>query len=408
MFTSIIFDTMPQISNVGLTMPSSPIRKLMPFANSAKKAGKRVIHLNIGQPDIETPEVALKALKEDTRTFVEYSPSEGYDSYRESLSKSYRNSGLDVEAEDVIITTGGSEALVFGMMTTMDPGDEVVIPEPFYANYLGFAKMAGLKIVPVTASIDNGFSLPSVEQFETVITLKTKAILICNPGNPTGKVYAPEALDSLVKLVLKHDLYLLSDEVYREFCYEGAVAKSVLQLKGLEQNAIMIDSVSKRFSMCGARVGAIVTKNTDLRAAVMNFAMTRLSPPTLGQIASEAALKAPSSYFENVREVYLKRRDVLVKGLNDIPGAVCPTPGGAFYAVCKLPIDSSDKFCQWILEHFDFDGDTVMMAPASGFYSTENTGYNEVRLAYVLDLPLLERAIVCLKAALEVYPGRTN
>ena len=408
MFTSLIFDTMPQISNVGLTMPSSPIRKLMPFANSAKKAGKRVIHLNIGQPDIETPEVALKALKEDTRTFVEYSPSEGYDSYRESLSKSYRNSGLDVEAEDVIITTGGSEALVFGMMTTMDPGDEVVIPEPFYANYLGFAKMAGLKIVPVTASIDNGFSLPSVEQFETVITLKTKAILICNPGNPTGKVYAPEALDSLVKLVLKHDLYLLSDEVYREFCYEGAVAKSVLQLKGLEQNAIMIDSVSKRFSMCGARVGAIVTKNTDLRAAVMNFAMTRLSPPTLGQIASEAALKAPSSYFENVREVYLKRRDVLVKGLNDIPGAVCPTPGGAFYAVCKLPIDSSDKFCQWILEHFDFDGDTVMMAPASGFYSTENTGYNEVRLAYVLDLPLLERAIVCLKAALEVYPGRTN
>lgn len=408
MFTSLIFDTMPQISNVGLTMPSSPIRKLMPFANSAKKAGKRVIHLNIGQPDIETPEVALKALKEDTRTFVEYSPSEGYDSYRESLSKSYRNSGLDVEAEDVIITTGGSEALVFGMMTTMDPGDEVVIPEPFYANYLGFAKMAGLKIVPVTASIDNGFSLPSVEQFETVITLKTKAILICNPGNPTGKVYAPEALDSLAKLVLKHDLYLLSDEVYREFCYEGAVAKSVLQLKGLEQNAIMIDSVSKRFSMCGARVGAIVTKNTDLRAAVMKFAMTRLSPPTLGQIASEAALKAPSSYFENVREVYLKRRDVLVKGLNDIPGAVCPTPGGAFYAVCKLPIDSSDKFCQWILEHFDFDGDTVMMAPASGFYSTENAGYNEVRLAYVLDLPLLERAIVCLKAALEVYPGRTN
>ncbi len=398
---------MPQISNIGQDMPSSPIRKLTPFANAAKKAGKRVIHLNIGQPDVSSPDVALRALKEDTRTVIEYSPSEGYESYRKALSTYYKNAGIDVHLDDLIVTTGGSEALIFGMMSCMNPGDEIVIPEPFYANYIGFAKMAGIHIVPVTAYIDGGFALPPIEDFEAKITSKTKAILICNPGNPTGKVYAPEALDALAQLVLKHDLYLFSDEVYREFCYDGSQPKSVLELEGLAQNAIMIDSVSKRFSMCGARVGALVTKNAELRRTIMKFAMTRLSPPTLGQIASEAALKAPASYFDDVRSTYIKRRDVLVNGLNNIPGAMCPSPGGAFYAVCKLPIDNSDAFCQWILEHFDLDGDTVMMAPASGFYSTEGAGHNEVRIAYVLDLQLLERAVLCLKAALEIYPGRT-
>jgi aspartate aminotransferase len=316
--------------------------------------------------------------------------------------------GIPVEKEDVIITTGGSEALVFGLMSCMDPGDEIIIPEPFYANYLGFTQMAGVKIVPVTAVIDDGFALPPISDFEKVISPKTKAILICNPGNPTGKVYSPETLKELTEMVLKHDLYLFSDEVYREFCYDGTEAKSVLNFDGIEQNAIMIDSVSKRFSMCGARVGTIVTKNAEVRATVMKYAMTRLSPPTLGQIASEAALLAPESYFEEVRSRYVERRDVLVKGLNEIPGVLCPKPGGAFYAVCRLPIDSSDKFCQWILEEFDLDGDTVMMAPASGFYSTPGAGDDEVRIAYVLDLPLLEKAIACIKAALEVYPGRTN
>ena len=389
-------------------MPSSPIRKLMPYAVSAQKAGKSIIHLNIGQPDIDSPEVSLRALKEDARTIIEYSPSEGYESYREKLSAYYRRAGVDVNTEDVIITTGGSEALIFGLMSSMDPGDEIIIPEPFYANYNSFAHMAGLKITPVTAVIEDGFSLPQMKDFEAVITSKTRAILICNPGNPTGKVYAPEAIDALAKLCLQHDLYLLSDEVYREFCYGDEVAGSVMNLKGLEQNAIMIDSVSKRFSMCGARVGAFVTKNPELRATVMKFAMARLSPPTLGQIASEAALLTPDSYFEEVRSRYVARRNFLVKGLNAIPNVLCPEPGGAFYAICRLPIDSGDKFCQWMLEEFDLDGDTVMMAPASGFYSTPGAGEDEVRLAYVLDIPVLEKAIACIRKALEIYPGRTK
>lgn len=397
---------MPKISKIGHAMPSSPIRKLMPYAVQAQKEGKRIIHLNIGQPDIDSPEVSFKALKEDTRTIIEYSPSEGYESYREKLSAYYRRAGVDVNTEDVIITTGGSEALIFGLMSSMDPGDEVIIPEPFYANYNSFAHMAGLKVIPVTAVIEDGFSLPQMEDFEAVITSKTKAILICNPGNPTGKVYAPEAIDALAKLCLKNDLYLMSDEVYREFCYGDEVAGSVMNLKGLAQNAIMIDSVSKRFSMCGARVGAFVTKNAELRATVMKFAMARLSPPTLGQIASEAALLTPDSYFEEVRNRYVARRNFLVKGLNEIPHVLCPEPGGAFYAICRLPIDSGDKFCQWMLEEFDLDGDTVMMAPASGFYSTPGAGEDEVRLAYVLDIPVLEKAIACIRRALEIYPGR--
>ena len=399
---------MPKISKVGQEMPSSPIRKLMPFAVSAQKEGKRIIHLNIGQPDIDSPEVSFKALREDSRTIIEYSPSEGYESYREKLSAYYRRAGVDVNTEDVIITTGGSEALVFGLMSSMDPGDEVIIPEPFYANYNSFAHMAGLKVIPVTAVIEDGFSLPQMEDFEAVITAKTKAILICNPGNPTGKVYAPEAIDALAKLCLQHDLYLMVDEVYREFCYGDEIAGSVMNLQGLEQNAIMIDSVSKRFSMCGARVGAFVTKNAALRATVMKFAMARLSPPTLGQIASEAALLTPDSYFEEVRNRYVARRNFLVKGLNEIPHVLCPEPGGAFYAICRLPIDSGDAFCQWMLEEFDLDGDTVMMAPASGFYSTPGAGEDEVRLAYVLDIPVLEKAIACIRRALEIYPGRTT
>ena len=399
---------MPKISSIGNAMPSSPIRKLMPYANAAKAMGKKVIHLNIGQPDIATPEVALSELKADTRTVVEYSPSEGYASYRDGLSTYYKGAGIDVNADEIVVTTGGSEALVFGFMSCMDPGDEVIIPEPFYANYRGFAQMAGVKIVPVTATIEDGFELPPISDFEKRITPRTKAILICNPGNPTGKVYAPEAMDNLAQIVRDNDLYLFSDEVYREFCYDGAVAKSVLQLDGIENNVVLIDSVSKRYSMCGARIGALITKNKELKETVMKFAMTRLSPPTFGQIASEAALKASESYFEDVRRRYVKRRDLLVEGLNSIPGVTCPKPDGAFYAVCKLPIDSSEAFCQWMLEYFSHDGDTVMMAPASGFYATDGAGVDEVRIAYVLDLPLLGKAVECLRLALEQYPGRTN
>tara|TARA_Y100000739_G_C20601158_1_gene463019 strand:+ start:101 stop:1306 length:1206 start_codon:yes stop_codon:yes gene_type:complete len=399
---------MPKLSSVGKAMPSSPIRKLMPYANAAKASGKKVIHLNIGQPDIDTPEVALEELKADSRTVVEYSPSEGYASYREGLSNYYMGAGINVNSDEIIVTTGGSEALVFGFMSCMDSGDEVIIPEPFYANYRGFAQMAGVKIVPVTAKIDDGFELPPISDFEKKITPRTKAILICNPGNPTGKVYAPEALDNLAQIVRENDLFLFSDEVYREFCYEGTIAKSVMQLDGIEQNVVLIDSVSKRYSMCGARIGALITKNKELRDTVMKFAMTRLSPPTFGQIASEAALKATDDYFSDVRNRYVKRRDLLVEGLNKIPGVICPKPGGAFYAICKLPIDSSDVFCQWMLEHFSHEGYTVMMAPATGFYASEGAGTDEVRIAYVLDLPLLERAFKCLALALEQYPGRTN
>jgi aspartate aminotransferase len=397
---------MPKISNLGQAMPNSPIRKLIPYANAAKAAGKRVIHLNIGQPDIATPEVALSTLKADTRTVVEYSPSEGFASYLEGLSKYYKGADINVEPEDIVVTTGGSEALVFGFMSCMDAGDEVIIPEPFYANYRGFAQMAGVKIVPVTSNIEDGFELPPISEFEKLITPKTKGILICNPGNPTGKVYSTEALENLASIVRNNDLYLFSDEVYREFCYDGEVAKSVLQLEGIEKNVVLIDSVSKRYSMCGARIGALITKNSELRNTVMKFAMTRLSPPTFGQIASEAALQASEEYFQEVRDRYVKRRDLLVEGLNTIPGVTCPQPGGAFYAVCKLPIDSSDKFCKWMLEHFDYEGDTVMMAPASGFYASEGAGQDEVRIAYVLDLPLLEKAVKCLALAIEQYPGR--
>ena len=388
-------------------MPDSPIRKLAPFATAAKQAGKRVIHLNIGQPDIETPQVALDAVRQDKRTVIEYSPSEGFATYREGLAKYYQSVDVDVTAEDILVTTGGSEALVFAFMSCLDPGDQVIIPEPFYANYNGFAQMAGVEVVPVTAHLDQGFALPQVSEFVTKINDKTKAILLCNPGNPTGTLYAPEALDALAQLVRDNDLYLFADEVYREFCYDGAKPKSVMQLSGLENNVVLVDSVSKRYSMCGARIGAMVTKNKDVRKAAMKFAMARLSPPTLAQVASEAALTTSDAYFREVRERYVSRRDALIEGLRAIPGVKVPTPGGAFYAVCELPIDNADAFCQWMLEAFDLDGDTVMMAPATGFYATPGAGAKQVRIAYVLDIEFIERAVECIAAALNTYPGRT-
>ena len=387
-------------------MPDSPIRKLAPFATAAKQAGKRVIHLNIGQPDIETPQVALDAVRQDKRTVIEYSPSEGFASYREGLAKYYQSVDVEVTTEDILVTTGGSEALVFAFMSCLDPGDQVIIPEPFYANYNGFAQMAGVEVVPVTAHLDQGFALPPVSEFAAKINDKTKAILLCNPGNPTGTVYAPEALDALAQLVRDNDLYLFADEVYREFCYDGAKPKSVMQLSGLDNNVVLVDSVSKRYSMCGARIGAMVTKNKDVRKAAMKFAMARLSPPTLAQVASEAALTTSDTYFREVRERYVSRRDALIEGLRAIPGVKVPTPGGAFYAVCELPIDNADAFCQWMLEAFDLDGDTVMMAPATGFYATPGAGTKQVRIAYVLDIEFIERAVECIAAALKTYPGR--
>ena len=384
-------------------MPESPIRKLVPFATAAKAAGKKVYHLNIGQPDIETPEVALNAIKKLDRTVIEYSDSEGYASYREGLAKYYQGAGIDVTAADMMVTTGGSEALVFSFMTCMDPGDEIIIPEPFYANYNGFATMAGLTVKPITAKIEDGFSLPPIEEFEKQITSKTKAILICNPGNPTGSLYSKESLEALAEIVKKHDLFLFADEVYREFCYDGAKPFSVMNLEGLEQNVIIVDSVSKRYSMCGARVGALVSKNEKLMSTALKFGQARLSPPTLGQIAGEAALNTPQEYFDGVITEYVGRRNTLVDGLNAIEGVTCPKPAGAFYAMAELPIDSGDKFCQWMLEEFDVDGETVMMAPGAGFYSTKGVGDKQVRIAYVLNEEYLKKSVKIIEKGLKVY-----
>ncbi len=388
-------------------MPASPIRKLVPYAEKAKKEGKIVYHLNIGQPDIETPEVALNAIKNLDRTVIEYSHSAGFESYRNGLAAYYQRTGIDVNAEDILITTGGSEALIFGFMSTCDPGDEVIIPEPFYANYNGFAVMAGLEVVPVTATIENGFALPPVEEIEQKITAKTKAIVICNPGNPTGYLYSKAELEQLRDIVKKHDLILFADEVYREFCYDGAIPFSVMNLDGIDDNVIMIDSVSKRYSMCGARIGALITKNKEIMAAALKFGQARLSPPTVDQIAAEAALNTPQSYFDNVVAEYVQRRDIMVDGLNAIPGVFCPKPSGAFYCVAKFPVDDAEKFCQWLLEDFAFEGQTVMMAPANGFYSTKGAGQQEARIAYVLNQDALKNAVKCLAEALKVYPGRT-
>ena len=397
---------MPKLSQKAIDMPASPIRKLVPYAETAKKQGKIVYHLNIGQPDIETPEVALNAIKNMDRKVIEYSHSAGFESYRNGLSAYYKKTGIDVNPEDIIITTGGSEALIFGFMATCDLGDEVIIPEPFYANYNGFAVMAGLNVVPVTSTIETGFALPPVDEIEKKITAKTKAIVICNPGNPTGYLYSKEELEQLAAIVKKHDLILFADEVYREFCYDGAVPFSVMNLEGIQDNVIMIDSVSKRFSMCGARIGALISKNAEIIAAVLKFGQARLSPPTIDQIASEAALNTPQSYFDNVVSEYVQRRNIMVDGLNAIPGVFCPKPSGAFYCVAKFPVDNAEKFCQWLLEEFEYEGQTVMMAPANGFYSTKGAGLQEARIAYVLNQDSLRKAVKCLEEALKVYPGR--
>lgn len=398
---------MPNLSNKAVAMPESPIRKLVPFAEKAYAQGKSVFHLNIGQPDIKTPEAAIAAVRVADLSVIEYSHSAGFPMYRERLAEYYRNSGIDIYKEDIIVTTGGSEALIFGFMSTCNPGDEVIIPEPFYANYNGFAVMAGLNVVPVTAQIENGFALPPIEEIEKKITSKTKAIVICNPGNPTGYLYSKEELERLRDIIQKHDLFLFADEVYREFCYDGAVPTSVMNLAGIEQNVIMIDSVSKRYSMCGARIGALISRNREVMVSAMKFAQARLSPPTIAQFASQGALDTPQSYFDEVVEEYVQRRNIMVDGLNSIEGVFCPKPSGAFYCVAKFPVDSTENFCQWLLEEFDHNGKTVMMAPASGFYSTPGLGEQEARIAYVLNQDSLREAVECLREALKVYPGRT-
>ena len=387
-------------------MPESPIRKLVSFAEIAKKNGKKVYHLNIGQPDIKTPEVALDAIHNFPETVVEYSHSAGFESYRKGLSLYYKNLGIDVNYSDLMITTGGSEALLFALNSCLDATDEIIIPEPFYANYNGFSVSAGVRVKPIATSIKDGFALPSIEDFEKLITSKTRAILICNPGNPTGYLYSKKELEVLRDLVIKYDLFLIADEVYREFSYDGMKHYSVLNIEGLEQNAIVIDSTSKRYSMCGIRVGCIVSRNKEVISAALKFAQARLSPPTFGQIAGEAALDTPKSYFDEVISEYVSRRDLLIEGLNNIEGVFCPKPKGAFYAIAQLPVDNADKFAQWLLECFDLDGETLMVAPAAGFYATPNTGINQVRIAYVLNKESLKSAINILAEALKVYPGR--
>lgn len=394
---------MPKVSVKGQNMPESPIRKLVPFAEIAKQKGHKVYHLNIGQPDIKTPEVAIEAVKNASVEVLEYSHSAGFDSYRENLAKYYQNQGLPINKENIIITTGGSEALIFAIGSTMDEGDEIIIPEPFYANYNGFSTQNGVKIVPVMSGIENGFALPAIVDFEKLITPKTKAILICNPGNPTGYLYSKEEIQQLAELVKKHDLFLIADEVYREFVYDGFQHFSVMNEESIAQHAIMIDSVSKRFSMCGARIGCIVSKNKELMNTAMKFAQARLSPPTYAQIASEAALQTPQSYFDDVITEYKERRDTLVNALNSIDGVEVSKPKGAFYCIAKLPVENAEDFAKWLLESFDLNGETVMVAPAAGFYSTKNVGQQEVRLAYVLKKEDLIKSAEILKAALAVY-----
>jgi len=387
-------------------MPESPIRKLVPFAEDAKKRGTKVFHLNIGQPDIKTPEVALNAIKNNELKVVEYSHSAGNVGYRQKLAKYYQNIDIDIDENDILITTGGSEAITFAFLTCLNPGDEIIIPEPFYANYNGFAVSAGVSVKPITSTIDNGFALPSIEEFEKLITPKTKGIVICNPNNPTGYLYSEAELKELSSIIKKHDLYLFSDEVYREFCYDGEKHFSAMYLKDIEQNVILMDSVSKRYSECGVRIGAMISKNKDIINTALKFAQARLSPPSYGQIVGEASLETPPEYFDEVYNEYIDRRNFMVEKLREIPGVVCPMPKGAFYVVVKLPIDDSDKFAQWLLEEFDYNGQTVMVAPATGFYSTKGLGKQEVRIAYVLKKEDLAGAIECLRVGLEQYPGR--
>jgi aspartate aminotransferase len=399
---------MPKISQKAMNMPASPIRKLVPYADAAKKKGIKIYHLNIGQPDIETPEVMMNAIKSTNIKVVEYSHSAGNESYRIKLANYYQKFNINVSANDIMITNGGSEALSFAFMTCFEKGDEVIIPEPFYANYNGFATAADVTIKPIKSTIETGFALPAISEFEKIITPKTKGIMICNPGNPTGYLYSKAELEQLRDLVKKYDLYLLSDEVYREFCYDGKEYVSVMHLDGIDNNVILLDSISKRYSACGARIGALISKNKEFMSAALKFAQARLSPPTFGQIGAEAALETPQSYFDQVQKEYVARRNFLVESINKIPGVLCPKPSGAFYCIARLPIDNADKFCQWLLEDFSYNGQTVMMAPATGFYSTPGAGINEVRLAYVLNLEDLKNAMECLAEAIKVYPGKTN
>lgn len=397
---------MPYISQKGRIMPASPIRKLVPYAEKAKQQGRKVYHLNIGQPDIETPPQVFDAMRNINFKVLEYSHSAGIESYRRKLAAYYKRYDINIELADLLITTGGSEAITFGMMSTLDEGDEIIIPEPFYANYNGFAIASGVVIRPITSSIENGFALPPISAFEKLITPKTKAIMICNPNNPTGYLYSREELEQLKEMVLEHDLFLFVDEVYRDFCYDGKKHFSVLNIPGLEENVIVIDSVSKRFSMCGARVGNLISRNRKVTETVLKFAQARLSPPTFGQIAAEAALEVSPDYFANVKSEYISRRNRMVEMMNAIPGVLCPNPGGAFYTIARLPIDDSDRFCQWLLESFSHNNETVMLAPATGFYATKGLGLDEVRIAYVLNNNEMQKAFECLKKALEVYPGR--
>ena len=410
---------MPHISVRGIEMPESPIRKLAPLAAAAKKRGTKVYHLNIGQPDLPTPKVALDAIKNVDRNILEYSPSQGYLSYREKLVGYYAKYNINVTPEDIIITCGGSEAVLFAFMSCLNPGDEIIVPEPAYANYMAFAISAGAKIRTIATTIgakirtiattiEEGFSLPKVEKFEELINERTRAILICNPNNPTGYLYTRREMNQIRDLVKKYDLYLFSDEVYREYIYTGSPYISACHLEGIEQNVVLIDSVSKRYSECGIRIGALITKNKEIRKAVMKFCQARLSPPLIGQIVAEASLDTPEEYMRDVYDEYVERRKCLIDGLNRIPGVYSPIPMGAFYTVAKLPVDDSEKFCRWCLEEFEYEGETVMMAPASGFYTTPGAGINQVRIAYVLKKKDLERALFVLQKALEAYPGRTD
>ena len=396
---------MPKLSSKSQVMPSSPIRKLVPFAETAKKNGTHVFHLNIGQPDIETPSEVIQKIQKIDRKVIEYSHSAGFQSYRIGLANYYQKLGFQLDPEkEIMITTGGSEALIFAFQCCFESGDEIIIPEPFYANYNGFATSCGIKVVSVTAKIENGFALPPTSELEAKVTAKTKGILICNPGNPTGYLYSKEEMISLKKIIQKHDLFLFADEVYREFCYDGNQHYSALKLSDIEKNVVLVDSISKRYSMCGARIGALISKNHQFMDMALKFAQARLSPPTLGQIAGEAALNTPKSYFEDVAQEYVQRRDIIVHGLNEIDGVTCPKPQGAFYAIAELPVNDADHFCQWILESFQYEGCTVMMAPASGFYANSKVK-NQVRIAYVLEKEHLKKAVNCIEKALESYPN---
>ena len=396
---------MLEISQRGQAMPASPIRKLVPYAEAAKKRGTKVYHLNIGQPDIETPKMVLDAVRNSHFKVLEYSHSAGNESYRKKLVEYYKSVGININSNQIIITTGGSEAIQFGFMTCLDAGDEVIIPEPFYANYNGFAVAAGVTVVPVTSHIENGFALPPSEEFEKKITPKTKAIVICNPNNPTGYLYTEGEMEQLRKMILKYNLYLFSDEAYREFCYEGKQI-SAMHLEGVDDNVILMDTISKRYSACGGRIGAFITKNQSVLDAAMKFAQARLSPPSFAQIAGEAAIDLPADYFDTTKAEYKSRRDLIVKRLNAMERVFCPNPGGAFYAMAKLPINDADIFCQWLLESFSFQDQTVMLAPATGFYGSPGLGRQEVRLAYVLNLNDINKAMDCLEEALKIYPGK--